>query len=539
MVNANATTPFPRSYWVVPGMLLAGEYPGAGRPGEAQERLSRLIDGGIRTIINLMEPDEIDHSGNPFQVYDSIVARISKEKELIVDCKRFTIADGGVPTESQMRTMLRTIANRIEDKKPVYVHCRGGIGRTGTVVGCYLLEHGMARPDTVLNTIADLRQNDPMWHLISPETDGQRDFVAGWRPTGKGAPTRLSRFTGCMIGGAVGDALGAPVEFMNLDEIGNRYGPAGVTGLEKAYGRKGAVTDDTRMSLFTAEGLILSRVRKEYAGKSLVTPAVYHAYLRWLYTQDTGHQDHLIKMHGTCAVIDGILTGHKEMFSRRAPGNACLCSLRSGRMGTMDQPVNDSKGCGGVMRAAPVGLACPDAENAFLLGCESAAITHGHPTGYLSAGFLAALISRLSAGEPLMTAVSDAIRILVEYKNHKETLRAVEAAIALSRKQHPSPGIIETLGAGWVADQALAIGLYCSLAAGKDFRRGVLSAVNHSGDSDSTGSIAGNIIGAQYGFEIIPGEWMADLEMKDVIQEVAADLHDQFLMDPQGPCHRR
>ena len=345
----------------------------------------------------------------------------------------------------------------------------------------------------------------------------------------KKLPTRLSRTVGCMLGGAVGDSLGAPVEFLSLDQIRRRHGGFGITQFEEAYGRKGSITDDTQMLLFTAEGLILSKVRAEYANGDLAIPAIYHAYLRWLYTQDTHRQAQLIKDFGTCAVIDGILTGHKEIFSQRAPGNSCLSALRSGKMGTMDQPINDSKGCGGVMRVAPIGLAYPDAERAFLLGCESAAITHGHPTGYLSAGFLASLISRIVSIEPILGAISDSIRILRRYKDHVECLRAVEGAVDLSQNQNPSPEAIESIGAGWVAEEALAIGLYCALVAGDDFRQSLLLAVNHSGDSDSTGSITGNIVGARYGTEVIPNEWLSDLEMKDVIEEVATDLLDQFI----------
>jgi ADP-ribosylglycohydrolase len=234
-------------------------------------------------------------------------------------------------------------------------------------------------------------------------------------------------------------------------------------------------------------------------------------------------------MHGTCAVVDGVLTGYKEMFSRRAPGSACLSALKSGKMGTMDQPINDSKGCGGVMRVAPIGLACSDAEKAFRMGCESAAITHGHPTGYLSAGFLAALISRLVAGDPLEAALCEASRILETRENHDECRKAVAGAVALYRHREPSPEALETLGAGWVAEEALAIGLYAALAAGDDFRQGALLAVNHSGDSDSTGSVAGAIMGARYGASGIPGEWLDALEMKDVIEETAIDLFNQFI----------
>jgi ADP-ribosylglycohydrolase len=342
-------------------------------------------------------------------------------------------------------------------------------------------------------------------------------------------PSQLSRARGCMLGGAVGDALGAPVEFLGLDEIRRRHGKTGITRMEAAYGRRGAITDDTRMALFTAEGLILCKVRAEYARGGMPIPAIYHAYLRWLCTQDAHRRAQLINDHGTCAVIDGILTAHPEFFSRRSPGDTCLSSLRSGTMGTLNRPVNDSKGCGGVMRVAPVGLTHPDAEEAFKLGCASAAITHGHPSGFLPAGFMASLISRLMSGRPLAGAIEDASRILEAHAGHEESLQAVDSAVERSLSRKPSAGSIEALGAGRVAEEALAIGLYCAMAAGDDFRRGVLLAVNHSGDSDSTGSITGNILGAHLGVEVIPGQWLSALEMKTVIEELAVDLFDHYI----------
>lgn len=345
----------------------------------------------------------------------------------------------------------------------------------------------------------------------------------------KNIPSPHSRTFGCILGGAVGDALGAPVEFLNLDEIRRQYGISGITRYEQAYGRQGAITDDTQMALFTAEGLVLSRVRQEYAQGGLAIAAIYHAYLRWLYTQDTHRQGQLVNDHGTCAMIDGILSGHQELFTCREPEKSCLAALLSGNMGSMDQPINDSKASGGLMRVAPIGLVYSDAEESFRMGCASAAITHGHPSGYLCAGFLASLISRIVSGDPLMEAISEAIRILKRHKDHGESLMAVEAAIERYHRQKPSPEAIESLGAGWVAEEALAIGLYCALAAGDDFRQGVLLAVNHSGDSDSTGSVTGNIIGAHYGTDVIPDEWVDALEMKELVQEIATDLFDQCI----------
>jgi ADP-ribosylglycohydrolase len=335
-------------------------------------------------------------------------------------------------------------------------------------------------------------------------------------------------FKGCILGGAIGDALGAPIEFMSINQIRSTYGDQGLTDYSEAYGRNGAITDDTQMTLFTAEGLILSKVRKEYEGDKGVLSSGYHALLRWLYTQETTLQDNLIQNHGTCSIIDGVLTGHKELFALRAPGNSCLSSLESGKMGIVADPINNSKGCGGVMRMAPAGLAFDDAEKAFHFGCKLAALTHGHPTGYLAAGTFAALISLIISGNSLAGAIENSTLILKADKNHEETLRAIGNAVDIVGKHTPEPEVIEKIGAGWIAEEALAISLYCSLVAIDDFKKGVLLAVNHSGDSDSTGSITGNILGALYGIDILLEEWLLELELKELIDETAGDLFDQF-----------
>ncbi len=339
---------------------------------------------------------------------------------------------------------------------------------------------------------------------------------------------KLEYFKGCMIGGAVGDALGAPVEFMSIDGIRARFGQRGVLEYAQAYGRTGAITDDTQMTLFTAEGLILSRVRAEYQGEEGMLASVYHALLRWLYTQQAGSQEGLIRRHGTCAVVDGVLTGYGALFARRAPGNTCLSALSSGTMGQREAPVNDSKGCGGVMRMAPVGLAFDDADKAFDLGCKCAAITHGHPTGFLASGFLAALISQIMSGATLVQGIESACGILKQHPHCRETMDRIEAAVEAADRSRPSPETIEGLGAGWIAEEALGISLYCALVAEGDFKNGVRLAVNHSGDSDSTGAITGNILGALYGEAVIPEPWVRGLELTDVIGEVAEDLFGQF-----------
>ncbi len=340
----------------------------------------------------------------------------------------------------------------------------------------------------------------------------------------------LNHFSGCLLGGAVGDALGAPVEFMGLPEIRRRFGHYGITDYAPAYGRIGAITDDTQMALFTAEGLILNEIRRSAPD---IPTSVYQAYLRWYCTQQAAPQVDLLARHGSCAVQDGILLGFKELHSRRAPGNTCLSALASGRMGTPAAPLNHSKGCGGVMRIAPIGLALP-ADAVFDTACEVAAITHGHPTGYLAAGCLAHILHRILAGDPLEAAVHAAMEVLVTKPEHRECLGALEAAMRLLTDRPVSFETVESLGGGWIAEEALAIGAYCALAAGDDFEAGIRLSVNHGGDSDSTGTVAGNILGALLGREAIPDRWLAELELFEVIEEVARDLHEQY-GTPVGP----
>jgi ADP-ribosylglycohydrolase len=197
-------------------------------------------------------------------------------------------------------------------------------------------------------------------------------------------------------------------------------------------------------------------------------------------------------------------------------------------MGTIEEPINDSKGCGGVMRAAPAGLIAHDVEEAFRLGCEIAALTHGHPSGYIASGFLAAVIHVVKDGGWLDDAVATSINLLKTYPRQEECLEAVERAVDLAQNSHSVPETIEKMGGGWIVEEALAISLYCAVVCKDDFKKGVLLAVNHSGDSDSTGAITGNILGCLLGASAIPFSWLDELELKDVIQEMGVDLFIKF-----------
>ena len=181
--------PFSHSYWVLRGKLLAGFYPGAEDPEEADRKFRRLLEAGISCLINLMEEDEINYLGSPFMPYQPLLERIASSRGLRVKCRRFPIRDLSIPSIDQMSQILDSIDEALGAGQPVYVHCLGGIGRTGTVVGCYLLRHGLAGPENVLQHIAELRKDTPeLYYRRSPETEEQRRFVLEWasvdRPDG-------------------------------------------------------------------------------------------------------------------------------------------------------------------------------------------------------------------------------------------------------------------------------------------------------------------------------------------------------------------
>jgi ADP-ribosylglycohydrolase len=335
------------------------------------------------------------------------------------------------------------------------------------------------------------------------------------------------RIRGCLLGGATGDALGAPVEFDSLAEIRARFGPEGVREFASAYGRVGSITDDTQMTLFTAEGLILAARARVFPERSGTVRIVHRAYLRWLRTQGSRSS------HPTFArTSEGWLMGVEALGHRRSPGKTCVAALRNARMGRVEHPLNTSKGCGGVMRIAPVGLALAGGDP-FRLGCELAALTHGHPTGYLAAGFLALVLRDLVSGARLEVSVGEALEELVRWPGHEECAAAVEGALERSRIGSPTPGTVESLGAGWVAEEALGIALYCAFVA-PDLPGGLRLAVNHGGDSDSTGAITGNLLGAMLGKAAIPDEWLAALELRAEIERIADELYDACARPSSG-----
>jgi ADP-ribosylglycohydrolase len=360
-------------------------------------------------------------------------------------------------------------------------------------------------------------------------------------PVPSPTPSHESRIHGCLLGGALGDSLGYAVEFDALAEIRARFGPAGLLDFSAL---DGAVhfSDDTQLTLYTVDGL-LEALEWANSGVGADTNAcLWLAYLRWLGTQGVPVPD------AAPFQPPRWIDSHQVLRHRRAPGNACLSGLATGEMGTFYRPVNpESKGCGTVMRSAPFGL-IPyiSAEAVYKLSADAAALTHGHPAARQGAGVFSLLIHALTAGQDLRAAAEFALAQLGAGHLRKgeepdaDLVARLEAALRLAGAKVPlaPEDLVRELGEGWVAEEALAVALYAVLATAPDpasagtgrpeahFRAAIALAVNHSGDSDSTASIAGNILGTFYGEECLPGTWLETLEAPEaeVIRGMASRL---------------
>jgi len=350
----------------------------------------------------------------------------------------------------------------------------------------------------------------------------------------------IDRFRGCLIGGAAGDALGYAVEFDSWDIIKERFGPEGIQEYELRNG-KARVSDDTQMSLFTAAGLLFGtlrgRMRGVFGGYANYISRSYHD---WYLTQTKPYP--LDRENDFPA---SWLVNVPELFHRRAPGNTCMSACRAGAEGTLESPVNDSRGCGGVMRVAPIGLyfidKC-DCAAADRLGAEAAALTHGHELAYLPAAAKVHILYRLAetVDLPVADAVQDAMKSLPELfpdaKHMSELLSLMQKAMDLAAANMDDRDAIHELGEGWYGDEALAIAIYCAIKYQDDFDKAIIAAVNHDGDSDSTGALTGNILGARIGLKGIPEKYKRDLELKDVILSIADDLYNGCRMEEDSDC---
>jgi len=355
---------------------------------------------------------------------------------------------------------------------------------------------------------------------------------------------------GCLIGGAIGDSLGWPIEFSDIERIRKKYGKNGILGHIQTPAE---ITDDTQMTLYTAEGLMRMYIREKVEKKEPSYSVLLRSYHRWLSRQvgysvnkhSRGTEYYKLTKKQFDIILDsGFLVHNKALNKMRSPGTTCTGALCKGKKYTFDKPYNSSMGCGAVMRAAPAGILYDSPIQSFIVGCNLAVLSHGNPIGYFSAGALASIINFTMKGIDLKNAISKTIQILErkyeidtipdeerqEYNNiinikTRNVVNYIDRAVKLFEDGvKPTPENIERhLGSGWTGGEALSIAVYSSLVYENDFEKAILLAVNHSGDSDSTGAICGNILGSIYGESGIPDK-LKNVELYKLIKLIGYDL---------------
>lgn len=369
----------------------------------------------------------------------------------------------------------------------------------------------------------------------------------------------IDKYRGCLLGGAAGDALGYAIEFDREEAIAARYGSHGIRDYQLDERGLAPFSDDTQMTLYTANSLLCSLAALSahtssgaptaidaqassgaptssdapaLAPATLPSPAALAAYapaqmaqfyVEWMYTQVSPYP---------LAEPKAWISSLPELFASRAPGVTCMNACEA--MANGAKAVNNSKGCGGIMRMAPVGLinTCPSFSGVELqcLGAQLAELTHCHELGWMPAGVFAHIVSLMARDEAssVREAATQALNTLPEAFPNAHYLGQLQEllryTLRLADSDIPDLEAIHALGEGWVAEEALAIGLLCSLRHEDDFAGAITSAVNHGGDSDSTGAIAGNIVGAHLGLAGIPRRYLEHLELRDTISKIADDL---------------
>ena len=395
-----------------------------------------------------------------------------------------------------------------------------------------------------------------------------RNIFAGEYPSdkyGEKEEERKRRVKDCIRGslmaGAAGDALGYPVEFMSRNAILARYGDKGITEFKLDSDGKALVSDDTQMILFTANGMLMGLTRGYMRGIG-GDPKDYvdGAYIDWYYTQTVNKKSERDDFHYTW------LRDLPELAHRRAPGITCLNACES--LLAHRDVENNSKGCGGIMRVAPMGLLDASFKESggsgfyyktvYLAeaGAHIARVTHLHPLGYLPAALMTLLLSRIvpltpdEVKESIIDIINDGLDVMMnmysnDYAKYKEYLRALTLkAVNLAHSNISDIQAIMQLGEGWTAEEAWAISLYCVIRHIDNMREAIIAAVNHDGDSDSTGSITGNIMGAIYGYEAIKRERLFcpygkkfedTIELHNIILAIADDLYTGCIISEYDP----
>lgn len=478
----------------VPGTrIFAGPYPGHPDHREARRKLDRRLDAGITCFIDLTTADD------PLEPYEPVLREAAHARDVMVEYHRMPIPDMHTPATREMSGMLDTIDAAHRAGHGIYVHCWGGIGRTGTVIGCHLARWGLGG-EAALAALAEL------WSTVdkrdsfprSPQTDAQCAFVRQWTEAteadGAHGRIRVPRYLreqirGALIGLAVGDALGAAFEFRPP----GTFEPAtGMTGGGPHGLEPGQWTDDTSMALCLAESLLET-------GRIDLTDQAQR-YVRWWregYLSSTG-----------CAFDIGMQTRDalERFMATGDPVSGATDAARSGN--------------GSIMRLAPVPAYFARAPRDAVDACaESSRTTHGSSICLDACRYFGGLVLGALTGHTKAELLSPRFTPVPGYwKEHPLGPEIGEIADGSFARREPP----EIEGSGYVV-RSLEAALW-AFHESSSFAEGALLAVNLGNDADTTAAVYGQLAGAYYGEHGIPEPWRDALAKRPVIDALAERL---------------
>ena len=477
-------SPFPNSYWLEPDRILCGEYPRNKGDSEPHSAMTAILSAGIRVFVDLTEEDELSP-------YREIAVKRAGELGIAADTLEFhrhPIVDLSVPeSPGEMHDILRTIRSARHRGKRIYLHCWGGVGRTGTVAACFLKYlhclDGQAALDLLHERWQDCAKSVKR---VSPEMDDQHKFVRNFETS---RPSEAEIFRAAILGAAVGDALGVPVEFQGRQE--RVQDP--VTGM-RAFGTHhqpaGTWSDDTSMILATMSGLL-------DAGQ-FDPEAVMEQFSLWRY--------------------EGKYTPHGNVFDI---GNATGAAIRRYRSGVAVLDCGGdgemSNGNGSLMRILPVALGFATDPDLIEKASTLSRLTHAHERSRFCCAYYCLVVSEILHGSTLRKASQFAWEVMDERWQFSDSERVhfdrlhPDDLFARNEEQIGSSGhVIDTLEAAlWVN------------ARHTNYADAVLHVVNLGDDTDTTGCVAGGIAGLLYGIEGIPETWLETLVQREELENIS------------------
>lgn len=440
------------------------------------ERLERVY--GAQVLVSLLEDQEYD---------DLRIPRLLAEAESRgFEVLRLPIPDAGVPADlAAVASVVQAITEHARSGWNVVIHCKGSLGRAGTIGACVLVAGGRS-PSDALGEVRRARGPN------APETGEQAEFVRRFE-----RPWLLrSRVLGCVLGAAIGDALGHPTEFLSAEEIRRQYPPNGVTGYalywERDDARFAPYTDDTQMAEIVLRSLL--HASAQGLGLDATMDQIARGFVGWLDSPQGGH---------------------------RAPGHACLAGSRALARGLHWSVAGGETagGCGSVMRAYPFGvLFANDLDHAEQWAVEHSKLTHRDPIALAACAAMARGTALAIQGEPIEAVLSGLVEAARPYSDR--TADMIDVAVAEGREGVPPEVTLGRLE-GWAAHEAIAAAAYVACRHPDDPRSGLLEGANSPGDSDSVATLAGPLLGAANGIEALPTDWVADLERTEELSGLA------------------